>query len=112
MTTINTKEYQLIHEIIENFDFEKCHIAMTLLNWKWAQIGGARVPTIQELKDSAKQRLINAMDEIKTTEYKMGLDSPFIVSSGGLKASVFKNRYNHITFAKLEFVLTDWDAEP
>jgi len=27
-----------------------------------------------------------------------------------LKATVYKNRYNQITFIKLEFILTEWDA--
>ena len=54
---------------------------------------------------------MTAMEGIKN-EPKMGADSPYMVSSGGLKASVFKNRYNQITFAKLEFILTEWDVEP
>ena len=111
MTTINRKEYELVNDIIKEFDFAKCHIAMTLLNWRWATVGEWRSPTIQELKDSARDHLIRAMEGIKN-EPKMGLDSPYMVSSGGLKASVFKNRYNHITYAKLEFILTEWDSEP
>ena len=111
MITINTKEYQLVNKILESFDFGKCHITMTLLNWRWARVGGYRVPTVEELKETARGHLIHAMEGIKN-EPKMGMDSPYIVSSGGLKASVFKNRHNHITFAKLEFILTDWDDEP
>jgi hypothetical protein len=111
MTTINGKEYELINKILEAFDFEKCYITMTLLKWEWAQVGGRRTPTIQELKESARNHLLSAFEGIKN-EPKMGIDSPYMVSSGGLKASVFKNRYNHITFAKLEFILTEWDEEP
>ena len=111
MTTINRKEYELVDNILNDFDFEKCYIAMTLLNWKWARVGGYRTPTVEELKESARGHLMSAMEGIKN-EPKMGADSPYMVSSGGLKASVFKNRYNQITFAKLEFILTEWDAEP
>ena len=111
MTTINRKEYELVDEILKDFDFEKCYLTMALLNWKWARAGGYRTPTIEELKESAKGHLISAIEGIKN-EPKMGIDSPYSVSSGCLKASVFKNRYNHITYAKLEFILTEWDAEP
>ena len=40
----------------------------------------------------------------------MGLNEPYGSSSGGLKATVYKNRYNQITFIKLEFVFAEWDA--
>jgi len=45
---------KMIDEIIENFDFAKCHIVMKLLNWEWA---GRGVPTIEDLKISAVKRL-------------------------------------------------------
>ena len=35
MTTINRKEYELVDEILKDFDFEKCYLTMALLNWKW-----------------------------------------------------------------------------
>ena len=41
---------------------------------------------------------------------RMGLNEGYSSSSGGLKATVYKNRYNQITFIKLEFVFTEWDA--
>lgn len=48
-------------EIIDTFDFENVHKAMTLLNWKWWFSGEEdRVPTLEELKEQADKMLNDA----------------------------------------------------
>ena len=63
MATINRKEQELIDEVIENFNFEKCYLTMTLLNWTWAN--GLVVPTVEDLKTSALQRILSAINGSK-----------------------------------------------
>ena len=109
MMTINKKEQELIDEVIENFDFYKCQLMMEYMGWRWMTHDGYRVPTKYDLIESAKDRIQSAIEGIKEAG-RMGLNESYGSSSGGLKATVYKNRYHQITFIKLEFILTEWDA--
>ena len=100
------KEKQMIEQIIDNFDFYKCWTVMKLLEWSWGF--EAEVPNVDRLKTAAISRIKDAMQLAKKGEnHKF----TYFVSSGGLKASAWKNRYGHIEAVRLEFVLTDWDAD-
>jgi hypothetical protein len=109
MITINKKEQELIDEVIDNFDFYKCQIMMEFMGWRWSTYDGYRIPTKYDLIGAAKDRINDAIEGIKKAG-QMGLNEPDGSSSGGLKATVYKNRYNQITFIKLEFVFAEWDA--
>ena len=109
MITINKKEQELIDEVIDNFDFYKCQIMMEFMGWRWATYDGYRIPTKYDLIGAAKDRINDAIEGIKKAG-QMGLNEPYGSSSGGLKATVYKNSYNQITFIKLEFVFAEWDA--
>jgi hypothetical protein len=102
------KVNKMIEEIIENFDFDKCHRAMEVLNWKWVVVG---VPTVEIIKERAKRRLDDVVEMIndKTEKKRSGVD--YFVSSGGLKATGWINRYGQIEALRLEFILTDWDSD-
>ena len=91
---IEPTEHQLslINDIInEWFDFEKVHIAMTALDWKWAfpptgldeQIK-LEVPTLVKLKEFAHWALIRSIE----TGY---------CSSGGLTAEYFPAKTEETT---------------
>ena len=100
-------EKHMMDEIIENFDFKKCEMVMKFLNWRW---GLQQTPIdVEMLKESARQRMKDAVAYCK--EFKGGHQSPYFVSSGGLKATAWKNNYGHIVSLQLEFVLTDWDHD-
>ena len=64
MTKPTEHQLNLINDVIQEFKFEKVHIAMTALDWKWiAPIGAITdnsmaIPTIARLKQSATQLLI------------------------------------------------------
>ena len=109
MITINKKEQELIDEVIDNFDFYKCQIMMEFMGWRWLTYDGYRIPTKYDLIEGAKDRINSAIEGIKNAG-RMGINEPYMSSSGGLKATVYKNRYNQITFIKLEFVFAEWDA--
>jgi hypothetical protein len=70
---------------------------------------GYRIPTKYDLIEAAKDRIQSAIEGIKKAG-RMSLNEFYGSSSGGLKATVYKNRYDQITFIKLEFILTEWDA--
>jgi hypothetical protein len=97
-------EQKMVDEIIENFNFQRCYDVMKHLKWSWGLTG---VPSIEELKESAIERLERAIEYAKTKEVK---DSCY-VSSGGIKATAYKNRYGRIIALHLEFVLTEWNSD-
>lgn len=97
-------EQKMVDEIIEHFNFQRCHKVMKHLKWSWALTG---VPSVEELEKSAIERLQRAIEYVKTKEVK----ETCFVSSGGLKASAYKNRYGHVTGLHLEFVLAEWDSD-
>lgn len=104
LRTQEMNEKKLIDDILENFDFEKCQQTMNMLNWTWHD---NRFVTVDMLKNMASRLLRDAIDSVK--EYKTSKTST--VSSGGLSATVIKNRYNHILSCHLDFILTTWDAD-
>ena len=100
------QEDRMIQEIIDNFDFNKCFLAMKALRWTWGFTDGT--PTIPMLKTSAEHRLRDAMELARKGKCSK---STYFVSSGGLKGNAWVNRYGHIEAIRLEFVLTDWDSD-
>ena len=96
----------MIQNILENFDFQKCHTVMKVLGWTWAWTPAT--PTIEQLKKSAEERLRSAMDLARKEKCSK---STYFSSSGGLKGNAWVNRYGHIEAVRLEFVLTDWDSD-
>ena len=107
MIQIHKKEYELIDEVIENFDFHRCHRVMKHLKWTWTF--DRDVPTIDRLRESARKRIEGAIEGIKKRKKHSHLESYFS-SSGGLKATVWKNRYGQITNIQLDFILTEWNV--
>ena len=100
---LSMKEY-----IIENFDFRKCEVAMKKLNWTWFYLNGT--PNVDDLKSTASQMLESAAKGcLESKDCKP--DVAYISSTGGLKATAMKNKYNQLEYLNLEFVLTDWSAD-
>lgn len=89
------KTKKKIKKILKHFDFEQVHDVMEHLNWCWKDTDG-KVPSIDQLKDLAKQ-LLNEVAE-KNEFYSL--------STGGLKALRYENGS-----MELEFVLTEWMVE-
>lgn len=88
-------QLSLIDDVIDEFNFEKVHIVMTALDWKWAipptslatSLGDPielQVPTLVRLKEAAREQLIHSME----TGY---------CSSGGLAAEYFPARAEETT---------------
>lgn len=99
-------EQMIIQEIMDNFDWEKCHQTMSLIGWEWHFVG---IPTIFDLKDCAKKLIDSAIEGVKKPEIRY--DTYYFCATGGLKAIAWKNRYGHIVSVELEFVLTSWQSD-
>ena len=91
MTKPTKHQLSLIDDVIDDFDFEKVHIAMTALDWKWAiprtsldQLIELQVPTLARLKEFAHWAL--------TRSIKTGY-----CSSGGFNAEYFPAKAEETT---------------
>lgn len=88
---MNSKE---IDEIIERFNFESVHNAMIQLGWHWKIGEQLVVPSIDQLKEKARE-LLEVLD-------KDNVDNAI---SGGFEASVFKGKkYLKFTFESVPWV--------
>lgn len=108
---INRKEFhveQMIDEIIENFDFDRCQFTMEKLNWEWFPNG---VPTLERLKNSARLRLKDVAKELSKKNNGLTSKDYYFSSSGGLKATGWRNRFGHVQALQLEFVLSEWQSD-
>ena len=78
MATFKSTSYS---DVIENFDFKSIHQYMIETNWTWAfpyEIEG-RVPSIEEMKETAKDLLVQVLfTETTLPEYW--------IQSGGFRA--------------------------
>ena len=108
MTNQEKIEAQMIDDVIENFDFLRCHYVMKFLNWCWVH-NDNKVPTIDELKSESKKRFESAISLSK--KRTRGRSNEGVVSSGGLKATAITNSHKHLTWLELEFILTDWSCD-
>jgi len=99
-------EQKMVQDIMDNFDWQRCHRTMGLIGWSWHYIG---VPTISDLKDRARRLFQDAIEGVKKPDIHH--NSYYFAATGGLKAVAWKNRYGHIIQLELEFVLTSWDTD-
>lgn len=103
------EKYQLMRDqILENFDFRKCHLVMRHLDWRWGFTN--LVPDVNELKKTAEYLLESAVKGcLESKDCKP--NETYFCATGGFKASAIKNRNNQILRLNLEFILTDWDCD-
>jgi hypothetical protein len=97
---MNKSEHEsMIDTIIDEFNFERVHIAMTALDWQWktTEGNGYAVPTMPKLKAMAR-RLLN--ESIKEK----------VVGSGGFVATYHAEDKDEIEYFQLKFVLAQEDS--
>ena len=62
--SLDPVEKAKIKDILKNFDFERVHSIMKMLDWKWAMVKNDNgIPSVDELKAEAKRLLIAAATE-------------------------------------------------
>jgi len=84
----------MIDKIIDKFNFERVHIAMTALDWQWSTTegNGYAVPTLPRLKAMARTLLRESIDKTE-------------VSSGGFVATYHPKEELTSEYFYLKFVL-------
>ena len=90
----------MIDEVIEKFNFERVHIAMTALDWRWRNpVGeaGHSVPGLSRLKEMARHLL---RETIKNK----------VVASGGLEAKYHPKVDDEPEYFELKFILEHKDS--
>jgi hypothetical protein len=102
------KKYDMINEVLAWFDFDKVHKTMVALDWGWA---GGGVPDLQQLKESAFQRMSDAALQAMYKDNLEHQDIGWISNSGGLKATAWRDENHNLAKIQLEFVVSDWDAD-
>ena len=108
-TLIPNKKYEnMVSEILEQFDFEKCRKVMSLLNWQWY---GQGVPTVEMMKEISRSHLKTVVDGLLHKGNQVKAHEIYICSGGGFKGWGYKNRHGGIDKLGLEFIVTDWDVD-
>lgn len=91
----------LIQHVLDNFDFDMVHKAMTAVRWQWfSGLGPESVPTVDQLKAKAKWLL----EEV----CKLGSES--IVSTGGLCAFKHLDEDPKYHGLELQFILEEKES--
>ena len=91
-------EKQKIKSIMKNFDFERVHKVMELLDWHWAFTSNG-VPTVEEIKHEAEGILINACEEETN------------IATGGFRAVYEKDGTDDgEPYIGLEFIVEDCEG--
>ena len=62
---LTVDERQAIEAVMVSFRFDRVHVAMTALNWKWYK--HMTVPTVEELKKEARRLMEDIFDSEETT---------------------------------------------
>ena len=103
MTLPSAEDIEIIDDLIENFNFEKVHTAMTHLNWGWVVPTSpheTKVPSIARLKAHARHLLYSTFDCVEDGT----------VCSGGFEARYWSpSKEDPSTRFRLMFVLTQID---
>jgi hypothetical protein len=100
----------MVDDILNEFDFEKVHDTMVALDWKWASTHPS-VPSIRDLKDTARQLLIKVYQLRKDDYNNTHPEVPVQVATGGFRAIALCNEDGVVDFLKLEFIITEWECE-
>ena len=95
-----------VGEVIENFDFEKVHEVMKMLNWKWDGNNPGElptIPTVEKMKEVVMDLFRSMEDQIAKSGTWFGRTSTGTV--GGFRATIDGDVYT------LEFVLEEYETD-
>lgn len=89
----------MMDQVIDAFNFERVHLAMTALDWQWGKThdNGTEVPGIPRLKAMARHLLTEATKEEA-------------VCSGGLTAKYYHSEHKDQSYYTLQFILCETDS--
>lgn len=91
---------KLIDKVLSEFDFDKVHKVMKMLDWKWAFEEEMRVPTIYELIKHTEKNSLRALNAVINGKNEN-------ISCGGFEVVAYYED-GELGLA-VKFVLTDYD---
>jgi hypothetical protein len=93
---------KIIDDILNEFDFNKIHKVMVLLNWSWySSKSVSGIPSIQEMIKTATHLL----ESVIVRRFQMENEEEYIyIGSGGFYV------YSIYNTIKLEFRITEWEC--
>lgn len=94
----------MIDDIMENYNFQKVQDVMIFLNWSW--FGADESPSINELKDKAREHLTSAYDLSEQHQDNVA------IANGGFHA-LARYSYDELEVFSLElmFSVANWDID-
>lgn len=105
MSDLTSADHDAIWDIMNNFDFERTHQVMDILNWKWYNVPELTegVPDIHQLRDTARKMLVECASRARK------VSGPYYIGSGGFFAYADYEAASNKVLMRLAFELTDWD---
>ena len=91
-------EQRMIQQIMDNFDWQKCHTTMSAIGWEWFFVG---VPTIHDLRECGRKLIDTAIQGVKNP--KSNTIHIITVQLEDLK--LFLGKTNMVTLLKLNWSL-------
>jgi hypothetical protein len=98
---LKEEDYELIMEVLSNFEFDRVHKTMVALNWQYADKNlesSDGIPDVLYLRASAKKLLKQAISECREEGYRS-----LTIATGGLEAYFSEEDY----LLNLKFVVSD-----
>jgi hypothetical protein len=105
---INNQQQAKIDEIMDEFNFNKVHLVMEHLEWKWFTTADGGVPSVGDIRREARRLLSSlALQPAKSGPWRHS------TATGGLSATRWgdTDEYGPWENFSLEFVLEDWRTE-
>lgn len=96
--SLSAQQVEMIDEIMDEFDFERVHRAMTVLNLSWTDREGDPfvIPSIGDLRREARRILQDCIED------------GYAVYATRWFEAYWDQEFTHL---QLKFVLTEWSAE-
>lgn len=95
------KDHDVVWQCLEDFDFDRVKQVVDFLHWQWWDESGEYVlPNMQQLRNLARNQLLQAVHAAKT-------EGKYTLSSSGFEAHA--EFVADELFVELKFVLTSWD---
>lgn len=98
---MDDKQFNLIMDCLDEFDFHRVHEVMFALDWKYSDCED--VPTVEYLRKQARKYL---QDVIRGAENSEGKE--FIIGTGGFRyeAKIYPDGY---LWLRMAFEVESWD---
>lgn len=100
---------KIVHDIVESFDYEQVHKAMTALNWTWVTTD-TKTPTVKELKDDLLHKFIELFEEKCDTISSGGFTVGYTVCANSDEFHEEPDDFEHSVDVYCYFAIDDYHS--